>query len=453
MVETKENKMGTMPIGKLLFTMAAPLVISMLVQAFYNIVDSIFVSRYSDAALQAISYAFPAQNLMIGFATGAGVGVNALLSRSLGEKNVKKANAVAENGVFVAMVSAVLFALFGFFGAEAFIAFQTKTPDVIKAGGEYLSICTIFSFGIFGEIMYERLMQSTGKTIYTMYTQGIGAIINIILDPIFIFGYFGFPAMGAKGAAIATVAGQIVAFLLGIIFNQIFNKEIRLNLLRFKPSLKIIGGIYSIGLPSIIMMSIGSVLTTSLNKILNGFDKIGDIAASVYGVYFKLQSFAFMPIFGINNGVIPIIAYNYGARKKDRLLKTVRLSVAVIVSIMVVALLVMQLMPRTLLGLFDAKDEMMSIGIAALRTISLSYIFAGVCIALTSVFQALGKGNYALIMSITRQLVVLLPAAYLLSLTGNVNAIWWAYPIAEVASVIACAILFIRLYQKTIKPI
>ena len=453
MVESKENKMGTMPIGKLLFTMTAPLVISMLVQAFYNIVDSVFVSRYSDAALQAISYAFPAQNLMIGFATGAGVGVNALLSRSLGEKNVKKANSVAENGVFVAMVSAVLFALFGFFGAEAFIAFQTKTPDVIRAGGEYLSICSIFSFGIFGEIMYERLMQSTGKTIYTMYTQGIGAIINIILDPIFIFGYFGFPAMGAKGAAIATVAGQIVAFLLGIIFNQIFNKEIRLNLFKFKPSLKIIGGIYSIGLPSIIMMSIGSVLTTSLNKILNGFDKIGDIAASVYGVYFKLQSFAFMPIFGINNGVIPIIAYNYGARKKDRLLRTIRLSVTVIVSIMVLALLVMQLMPRTLLGLFDAKDEMMSIGIAALRTISLSYIFAGVCIALTSVFQALGKGSYALIMSITRQLVVLLPAAYLLSLTGNVNAIWWAYPIAEVASVTACAILFIRLYQKTIKHI
>lgn len=445
--------MGTMPIGKLLFTMAAPLVISMLVQAFYNIIDSIFVSRYSDAALQAISYAFPAQNLMIGFATGAGVGVNALLSRSLGEKNVKKANSIAEHGVFVAMLSALLFALFGFFGAEAFIAFQTKTPEVIKAGGEYLSICTIFSFGIFGEIMYERLMQSTGKTIYTMFTQGIGAIINIILDPIFIFGYFGLPAMGAKGAAIATVIGQIVAFLLGIIFNQIYNKEIRLNLFKFKPSLKIIGGIYSIGLPSIIMMSIGSVLTTAMNKILNGFKDIGDIAASVYGVYFKLQSFAFMPIFGINNGVIPIIAYNYGARKKDRLIKTVKLSVTVIVSIMVFALFVMQLFPEALLGLFEAKDEMMSIGIAALRTISLSYIFAGVCIALTSVFQALGKGSYALIMSITRQLVVLLPAAYLLSLTGEVNAIWWSYPIAEVASVVACIILFIRLYQKTIKPL
>ncbi len=445
--------MGTMPIGKLLFTMAAPLVISMLVQAFYNIIDSIFVSRYSDAALQAISYAFPAQNLMIGFATGAGVGVNALLSRSLGEKNVKKANSVAEHGVFVAMLSALLFALFGFFGAEAFIAFQTKTPEVIKAGGEYLSICTIFSFGIFGEIMYERLMQSTGKTIYTMFTQGIGAIINIILDPIFIFGYFGLPAMGAKGAAIATVIGQIVAFLLGIIFNQIYNKEIRLNLFKFKPSLKIIGGIYSIGFPSIIMMSIGSVLTTAMNKILNGFKDIGDIAASVYGVYFKLQSFAFMPIFGINNGVIPIIAYNYGARKKDRLIKTVKLSVAVIVSIMIFALFVMQLFPEVLLGLFEAKDEMLSIGIAALRTISLSYIFAGVCIALTSVFQALGKGSYALIMSITRQLVVLLPAAYLLSLTGEVNAIWWSYPIAEVASVVACIILFIRLYQKTIKPL
>ena len=453
MTDKRENKMGTMPIGKLLFTMAAPLVISMLVQAFYNIIDSIFISRYSDAALQALSYAFPAQNLMIGFATGAGVGVNALLSRSLGEKNVKKANKIAENGVFVAMVSAVLFALFGFFGAEAFIAFQTKTPDVIKAGEDYLSICSIFSFGIFGEIMYERLMQSTGKTIYTMYTQGVGAIINIILDPIFIFGYFGFPAMGIRGAAIATVAGQIAAFLLGIIFNQIYNKDIRLNFFKFKPSLKIIGGIYSIGLPSIIMMSIGSVLTTSMNKILNGFKGIGDIAASVYGVYFKLQSFAFMPVFGINNGVIPIIAYNYGARKKDRLLKTVGLSVTVIVSIMALALLVMQLLPEQLLLLFDAKDEMMEIGIAALRTISLSYIFAGVCIAITSVFQALGKGNYALIMSITRQLVVLLPAAYALSLTGNVNAVWWAYPIAEIASLAACIVLFIRLYNKTIKSV
>lgn len=453
MTQTKENKMGTMPIGKLLFTMATPLVISMLVQAFYNIVDSVFISRYSDAALQAISYAFPAQNLMIGFATGAGVGVNALLSRSLGEKNVKKANEVAENGVFVAMLSALLFALFGLFGTRAFIAFQTKTPEVIATGEEYLSICTIFSFGIFGEIMYERLMQSTGKTVYTMFTQGVGAIINIILDPILIFGYFGFPVMGAKGAAIATVVGQIVAFLLGIILNQIYNKEIRLNFFKFKPSLKIIGGIYSIGLPSIIMMSIGSILTTSMNKILNGFKGIGDIAASVYGVYFKLQSFAFMPIFGINNGVIPIIAYNYGARKKERLLKTIRLSVTVIVFIMILALTVMQLLPEILLSMFEAKDEMMEIGIAALRTISLSYIFAGVCIAITSVFQALGKGNYALIMSVTRQLVVLLPAAYLLSLTGNVNAVWWAYPIAEIASVMACVILFIRLYNKTIKPI
>ena len=442
--------MGTMPIGKLIFTMSIPMVASMLVQAFYNVVDSIFVARFSDAAMSAVTYAFPAQNLMIGLATGTGVGVNALLSRSLGEKNNEKANRVAENGVFLALVGYLIFLVFGLFGAEAFIRFQTDTPEVIAEGTAYLSICCIYSFGIFGEIMFERLMQATGRTIYTMFTQGLGAIINIILDPIFIFGYFGVPAMGARGAAIATVIGQIVSLALAVVLNQLFNKDIRLKLHKFRPSGNIIANIYSIGLPSVIMVGIGSVMNTGMNKILGGFT---EVAVNVFGAYFKLQSFAFMPIFGINNGVIPIIAYNYGAKNRKRLLKTIRLSVATIICIMLAALTLMQLIPHVMLALFDASEEMLAIGIPALRIISISYIFAGVCIGLTSVFQALGKGIYATIMSFARQLVVLLPAAYLLSLTGELDMVWWAYPIAEVASVAVCLVLFLRLYKAVISPL
>ena len=450
MQDIKENKMGTMPIGKLIFTMSIPMVASMLVQAFYNIVDSIFVAQFSDTALSAVTYSFPAQNLMIGLATGTGVGVNALLSRSLGEKNRERANRVAENGIFLALVGYLIFLAFGLFGAEAFIRFQTKTPEIIEQGTAYLSVCCIFSFGIFGEIMFERLMQATGRTVYTLFTQGIGAIINIILDPIFIFGYFGVPAMGAKGAAIATVIGQIFAFIMGIILNQLFNKDIRLKLLRFRPDRKIIGGIYSIGIPSVIMVGIGSIMTTGMNKILNAFS---ETAVNVFGAYFKLQSFAFMPIFGINNGVIPIIAYNYGAKKRDRLLLAIRTSVITIICIMLCALAVFQLIPHKLLSLFSAGEEMLKIGIPALKTISLSYIFTGICIGLTSVFQALGKGIYATIMSFARQLIVLLPAAFLLSLSGNVDAVWWSFPIAEIMSVLVCAVLFIRLYKNVIAKI
>ena len=446
----RENKMGRMPIGKLIFTMSIPMVISMLVQAFYNVIDSVFVSHFSKEAMNALTYAFPAQNLMIGLATGTGVGVNALLSRSLGEKNPEKANKVAENGVFLALVGYLVFLAFGLWGAEAFISFQTDTPGEILAGTQYLSICCIFSFGIFGEIMFERLMQSTGRTIYTMFTQGVGAICNIILDPIFIFGYFGLPAMGAKGAAIATVIGQIVAFIMGVILNQAFNKDVRLKLHKYRPDFKIIGAIYAIGVPSVIMMGIGSVMNTCMNKILYGFTAT---AVTVFGVYFKLQSFAFMPIFGINNGVIPIIAYNFGARNRKRLLKTIRLSVTTIICIMLGALAVMQFLPHVLLAIFDADAKMLEIGVTALRTISISYIFAGVCIGLTSVFQALGKGIYATIMSFARQLVVLLPSAYLLSLTGELSMVWWSFPIAEVVSVAVCLVLFLLLYKKVIKPI
>ena len=370
MVEQKENKMGIKPVGRLIFTMSLPMVVSMLVQAFYNVVDSIFVSYYdgviaggveavSQVALSAVNYSFPAQNLMIGVATGTAVGVNALLSRSLGEKNYDRANKVAVNGVFLALVGYLLFLIFGLFGARAFIAFQTKDAAIIEAGTAYLSTCCIFSFGIFGEIIFERLMQSTGRTIYTMFTQGLGAILNIILDPIFIFGYFGFPAMGAKGAAIATVSGQIAAFILGVILNHFRNKEIRLNFRGFRPDKRIVGGIYAIGVPSMIMMGIGSFTNTTINKILNGFESVavgmGETAVNVFGVYFKLQSFAFMPVFGLNNGVIPIIAFNYGAKNRRRVLKAIGISVTTIICIMLTALLLMQTIPDKMLGLFNAS--------------------------------------------------------------------------------------------------
>lgn len=442
----KENKMGVMPMGRLILSMSVPMILSMLVQALYNVVDSVFVARYSQDALAALSYAYPAQNLMIGTATGTGVGVNALLSKSLGEKNFEKANKTAANGVLLAMFGFVLFFLFGLFFAEPFIAFQTKTPSIIAEGRTYLSIVTMLSFGIFGEIMFERLMQSTGKTIYTMFTQGIGAIVNIILDPIMIFGLLGCPQMGVAGAAYATVIGQIVAFILGIVFNHKCNPEVRLHAKNFKPDFGIIGRIYAVGIPSIIMVGIGSVMTTAMNKILNGFS---DIAASVFGVYFKLQSFAFMPVFGLNNGVIPVIAYNYGAQKRKRMLHAVRLGCIIATCFMAVGILLMQCIPAELFALFDASEEMLAIGVPALRIISISFVFAGVCIALSSVFQALGKGIYSMCISFARQLVVLVPAAYLLSLSGNVNAVWWSYPIAEIAS-ITVSLLFFRHVYKTI---
>ncbi len=442
--------MGVMPMGRLILSMSVPMILSMLVQALYNVVDSVFVARYSQDALAALSYAFPAQQLMIGVATGTGVGVNSLLSKSLGEKNYEKANKTAANGVLLAMLGFVLFFVFGTFFAEPFIAFQTKTPAVVEAGRQYLSIVTMLSFGIFGEIIFERLMQSTGKTIYTMITQGIGAIVNIILDPIMIFGLLGCPRMGIAGAAYATVIGQIVAFLLAILLNHRYNTEVRLHAKNFKPDGSIIGRIYAVGIPSIIMIGIGSIMTTSMNKILNGFS---DVAASVFGVYFKLQSFAFMPVFGLNNGVIPVIAYNYGAQKRKRMLHAVRLGCVIATCFMAVGLIFMQCIPAQLLTLFDAGEEMLGIGVPALRIISISFLFAGVCIALSSVFQALGKGVYSMCISFARQLVVLVPAAYLLSLSGDVNAVWWSFPIAEVASIAVSLLMFRRVYRTIIAKI
>ncbi len=445
-----ENKMGTMPIGRLLISMSLPMIISMLIQALYNVVDSIFVAHYSPDALAAVSYAFPAQNLMIGLATGIGVGMNSLLSRSLGEKNYKRVNKAAENGIFLSLIGFIIFFIFGLLGSNIFIAFQTKTEQIIEYGGVYLTICCCASFGIFGEIIFERLMQSTGKTILTMVTQGVGAIVNIILDPIFIFGYLGLPEMGIAGAALATVIGQIVAFVLAIILNHKYNKEISLNLFRFRPDTHIIGKICAVGIPSVVMMGIGSVMTTSINKILNGFS---DLAASVFGVYFKLQSFIFMPVFGLNNGVIPIVAYNYGAGKRKRLMDALKYACMIAVGFMALGIALMQIFPDQLLLLFDATNQMLSIGRVALRTISLSFVFAGFCIIIIASFQALGHGIYSMFISIARQLVVLIPAAYLFSLTGKLDMVWCAFPIAEVVSVIVSICLFIRVYKQVISKI
>ena len=442
--------MGVMPVNKLLITMSLPMIVSMLVQALYNIVDSVFVSYISENALTAVSLAFPAQNLMISFASGTAVGVNALLSKSLGEKNFDRANKTAENGLFLVLVEYLLFLVFGLFGTRFFYNMQTDITEIAEYGHSYLSVCSIFSFGIFGQIMTERLMQSTGRTIYTMFTQGAGAIINIILDPILIFGLLGFPKMGIAGAAWATVIGQIFAFVLALILNAKYNKDIKLSLRKFRPDGEIIGKIFAVGIPSILMMAIGSVMNFLFNKILISFT---ETAVAVFGVYFKLQSFIFMPIFGLTNGLIPIIAYNYGAQKRKRMMQTVKLGAVYAISFMALGLVAMQLFPEQLLSIFNASEEMVKIGVTALRTISLCFVFAGFCIAIGSSFQALGKGTLSMFVSVSRQLLVLVPAAYFLSLTGNLDNVWWAFPIAEIMSVIVSTISFIYLYKKIISKI
>ena len=444
----KENKMGTMPINKLLITMSLPIVVSMLVQALYNVVDSMFVARLSESALTAVSLAFPMQNLIIATSTGIGVGINALLSKKLGMKDYKGADSTAHQGVMIIAVCYFLFLILGLTFTRTFFEFQTDDPEIIEYGTKYLSICLIFSFGVFTQITFERLLQATGKTIYTLFIQGSGAIINIILDWVLIFGKFGFPKMGVAGAAVATVVGQIVAGILGIVFNYFKNPYVKIRLNKFIPDFKIISRILAVGIPSIIMASIGSVMTFSLNKILMAFTST---ATAVFGVYFKLQSFVFMPIFGLNNGMVPIIAYNYGAKNKSRLIKTVKLSLIYSVSLMLIGFTVFQTAPHLLLSLFDASEHMVQIGIPALKTISYSFIFAGGCIVLISVLQALGNGIYSMIISITRQLIVLIPLAFVFSLTGVLNYVWLAFPIAEFVSIALCIILFFRMYNKHIK--
>lgn len=443
-----ENKMGVMPVNRLLFSMSLPMILSMLVQALYNIVDSIFVAQIGETALAAVSLAFPVQNLIIAVSVGTGVGVNALLSRSLGEKNQETANLAAVNGIFVFFLSYLLFAVFGFFFARMYFTVQTSNPEIIEQGTIYLSVCSIFSFGIFLEIALERIMQSTGRTIYNMITQGLGAIINIILDPILIFGLFGFPRMGILGAAVATVIGQIIAMLLLLYFNIRKNSDVNLNMRRFRPDTAIIAEIYRVGLPSIIMQSISSVMTFGVNKILLLFS---ETAVSVFGIYFKLQSFIFMPVFGLNNAMVLIVAYNYGAARKDRIMKTIRSSVTAAVAIMLAGLAIFQIFPEQLLYLFDASEHMMGIGVPALRIISLSFLFAGYCIVIGSVFQALGNGVYSLITSAARQLVCILPAAWLFAAVFGLHAVWYAFPLAEIISVVLTTILFRRIYQKKIQ--
>ena len=448
-----ENKMGVMPIPKLILNMSLPMILSMLVQALYNIVDSYFVAQVNEASLTAVSLAFPAQNLMIGVASGTAVGVNALLSRALGEKNNKLANQIAENGVFLALMGYLVFLLFGLFGARAFFASQTGVAQIVDYGVDYLSVICCFSFGVFGQIMFERLMQSTGRTIYTMFTQGIGAIINIILDPVFIFVF----GMGVKGAAVATVIGQIVAFILAATLNHLKNADVQLRLKAFRPQGKIIRRIYAIGVPSIIMVAIGSVMMFCMNKILITYTLGKETAATVFGVYFKLNSFIFMPIFGLNNGIIPIIAYNYGAKNRLRMVQAIKLAVIFASAYMLVGLLLFMLIPGGLLSIFNASEAMLAIGIPALRIIGSTFLFAGACIAMGSVFQALGFGVYSMLVSIARQLLVLIPAAYILARIGQQRGsdvlVWFSFPIAEIASLTVTVILYLRLYKNVIRPI
>lgn len=445
-----ENKMGVMPVPKLLFQMSLPIMLSMLVQALYNVVDSIFVARINENALTAVSLAFPMQNLMIAIAVGTGVGVNALLSRSLGGKDFGTANETAKNGIFLAFISCIVYALLGCLLAEPFFKFQTDDPQLIAYGTQYLRIVCGLCLGVFTQVMFERLLQSTGLTFYTMLSQGLGAIINIIFDPILIFGLFGFPKMGVTGAAAATVFGQLCGMLLSLFFNIRFNKELNLNMKGFRPNGRIIKTIYSVGVPSIIMQAIGSVMTFGMNKILIQFTAT---ATAVFGVYFKLQSFIFMPIFGLNNGMVPIVAYNYGARRKQRMIQTIRLSIITAVLIMLVGLALFMLLPQQLLGMFNASEDMLAIGIPALRTICLSFIFAGFCIIVGSVFQALGNGVYSLIISVCRQLLVILPVAALLAKVGGLHAVWWAIPIAEIVSVLMSSFFFRKIYREKIAPL
>lgn len=446
----QENKMGVMPVGKLLVNMALPMIISMLVQALYNIVDSVYVSQVSESAVTALSLAFPVQNMQIGFAVGVGVGVNALLSQSLGRKDQESVNWAAGQGVFLALVATGLFMLFGFFGVRPYYTMQSTVAETVEGGIAYTSICCIFTVGIFIQVLCERLLQATGRAMQTMILQGTGAIINIILDPVFIHGWWGMPRMGVAGAAVATVIGQCTGAVLGIYLNLRHNPEVQLHVKFMKPNWKVISPILEVGIPSVVMNGIGSVMNFGMNQILQGFN---EVATGVFGIYYKLQSLFFMPLFGINNATISILAYNYGARKPKRIVHTLKLATAVAVCIMLVGLAVFQLFPQALLGIFNPTEEFLAIGVKALRILCLPFPVAAICISLGASFQALGKGSYSTVVSLCRQLIVLLPAAYLLSLTGSVDNVWWSFPIAEVMSALVTGLLFAKLYRQKVKPL
>ena len=445
-----ENKMGVMPVGKLLFNMALPMIISMLVQALYNVVDSIYVSRISESAVTALSLAFPIQNLQIGCAVGIGVGVNSLLSKSLGQKDQEAANRTAGNGIVLMLIVTVAFMLFGLFGVRPYYEMQSDVAETVEGGIAYSSICCVFVLGSFMQILNERFLQSTGRTVLSMVTQATGAIINIVLDPIFIFGWFGLPAMGVAGAAIATVIGQCLGALLGFYLNCKHNPEVQFGLRYLRLDPRIVKGILTVGIPSIIMNSIGSVMNFSMNQILQGFS---ETATGVFGIYFKIQSFFFMPLFGLNGAVISIVAFNYGARKPERIIKTLKLACTMALGMMIAGFLAFQFIPDVLLGLFNPTEAFLEIGRSCLRNISWSFPIAAICIILGASFQALGNGMYATITSLARQMLVLLPVAYLMSLTGNINLVWLAYPIAELVSGALTMFFFVRIFRQKIKPL
>ena len=450
-----ENKMATMPVGKLLFNMATPMILSMLVQALYNVVDSYYISKFSENAVTALGLAFPVQNVQIGFAVGIGVGVNSMLSKSLGEGNQERANKVAGNGIFLALIATALIMLFGIFGTRTYYSIQTDNAEILKNGIDYTTICCVCTLGIFFEVLFERMLQATGRTLHTMITQGVGAVINIILDPLFISGSqaLGIPAMGAAGAAIATVIGQWVAAILALFFNLCCNPDVDLALKYLKPDKQIIKPVLTVGVPSIIMNSISSVMNFSINQILMGFgDVVGTTATGVFSIYYKLQSFFFMPLFGLNNATISVVAFNYGARRPDRITKTLRFAVGAALVFMIAGLLVFELLPGALLGIFELSNSFVAMGTRALQIIALHFPIAAVCIALGASFQALGNGIYSTITSLCRQMIALLPAAYLLSLSGNVDMVWWAFPIAELVSLMATLFFFLRIYRQKIKP-
>ena len=449
-----ENKMGVMPVNRLLLSMAIPIMISMLVQALYNVVDSYFVSQISQDALNAVSLAFPVQNLMIAVSIGTAVGFNSLLARSLGQKDMDKVNRSATNGLFLEVLSCLAFVIIGLTCSRAFYAVQTDIPGIVDYGTDYLTIVCGVSFGLFGAVTMERLLQATGRTFYTMISQAVGAITNIILDPILIFGLGPFPRMEVAGAAVATVIGQILGCGVGVFFNLTRNPEVKMSFKGFRPHGQTIKEIYAVGLPSIVMQSIGSVMVFGMNQILIAFT---DTATAVFGVYFKLQSFFFMPVFGLNNGMVPIVAYNYGARKPERIIKTIKLAVIYATAILAAGCLVFQVFPAQLLAMFEAEEnasgDLLAIGIPALRIISLSWLLAGFGIVASSVFQALNHGMLSLLASLVRQLVVLLPVAFIISRFCPLEMVWLAFPIAELFSMAMCAVFMRRVYRQDILPL
>lgn len=447
-MNTKENKLGTMSIPKLLFQVSFPIVVSMFIQSMYNLVDSYYIGKINEEAFTAISIAFPIQNIMIGIAVGTGVGMNSLISRYLGEKNYEKSNRTAETGLSLAIIYGIILLILSRFLPKPFLSAQTTDENIIAYGIEYLEIVMGFSMGVFIQIFLERTLQSTGRSIFTMLTQLIGAVLNIILDPIFIFGYFGLPAMGVKGAAIATVMGQIIGALFGCFFEYKFNEEITIK----KPvlDLEIVKGIYVVGVPSMITITIQSFTIYVLNKMLSA---ISTSAIAALGAYFKVQSFVFMPIFGVNNGLVPIVAYNYGSKNKDRIIKTIKLAFITVTFMMIFVSAIIMIFPREILGIFSASEKMLEIGIPMLRICALSYIFAGISIVGTAVFQSFGNGTLALFDSILRQIIVLLPVAYIAIKFFTVNEIWWGYVIAEFASTLFVIYLMNTFVRKKLELI